>query len=75
VLVFVKVKIASADALIAKHSVGRGELGHDQAASAEVLDEAAEDGVGDSGHGGEDGGGRDADVAYAERCGKVSGRV
>ena len=35
---------------------GRGE-------HAGVFDEAAEDGVGDAGHGGEDGGGRDADAA------------
>jgi hypothetical protein len=65
-LVFVKVEITPADALVAQHAVGRGELGHDQSASAEVLDEAAEDGIGYSGHRGEDGGGGDADVAYAE---------
>ena len=56
-------QVATADALVAQHAVGRSELGHDQAASAQVLDEAAEDGVGDAGHGGEDGGGGDADVA------------
>src|ERR1700731_3230195 len=73
-LVLIKVKVASADALVAQNAIGRGELGHDQPASPEVLDEAAKDGVGDSGHGGQDGGGRDADVAYRERCGKESGR-
>jgi len=57
VLVFVEVEVASADSLVAEEAVGGGELGHDQAASAEVFDEAAEDGVGDTGHGGEDGGG------------------
>ena len=69
-LVFIEVQVASADALVAEHAVGGGELGHDQAASAEILDEAAEDGVGDAGHGGEDGGGRDADVANGEGSGK-----
>src|SRR5208283_5930090 len=62
VFVFVEVKVASADALVAQHTVGRGELGHDQAASAKALDEAAEDGVGDAGHGREHGGGGDRNV-------------
>ena len=69
-LVFVEVQVASANALIAEDAVGGGELGHDQAASAEIFDEAAEDGVGDSGHRGQDGGGRDADVAYGEGRGE-----
>src|SRR5690349_14698477 len=47
----------------AQDAVGRGELGHDESASAEVADEAAEDGVGDSSHGSEHGGRRDRDSA------------
>src|SRR6266478_3308501 len=62
-LVFVEVQIASADTLVAEHAVGRGELGHNQPASAEILDEAAKDGVGDAGHGSEHGGGGDSDPA------------
>ena len=31
-----------------------GELGHDQAAAAQIADEAAKHGVGYAGHGGED---------------------
>ena len=61
VLVFIEVEIALGLLIfLAEHAVGRGELGHDQAASAQVADEAAEDGVGDAGHGREDGRGRDA---------------
>jgi hypothetical protein len=60
VLVFIEMQIAlGLLILLAQHAVGRGELGHDQAASAEVADEAAEDGVGDAGHGSEHGGGSD----------------
>ena len=63
-LVFVEMEIALGLLIfLAEDAVGRGELGHDQAASAKVADEAAEDGVGDAGHGGEDGGGGDGDVA------------
>src|SRR5208283_3552186 len=69
-LVFIKVKVASADALVAQDAVGRSELGHDQPASAQVFDEAAEDGIGDSGHGSQHGGGSDADVADLEACRK-----
>jgi hypothetical protein len=56
-------KVSSADALVAQHTVSRGELGHDQAASAKALDEAAEDSVGDARHGREHSGGGDRDVA------------
>ena len=38
-------------------AVRAGELGHDEAAAAQVADEAAEHGVGDAGHGRENGGG------------------
>jgi hypothetical protein len=69
-LVFIEMEVASANALIAEDAVGGGEFGHDQAASAEILDEAAEDGVGDSGHRGKHGGGSDADVADGEGSGE-----
>ena len=49
-------------------AVGRGELGHHESASAEVADEAAEDGVGDAGHGRKHRGGTDFDSA--ERYGR-----
>ena len=64
VLVFVEVEIALGLLIfLAQNSVGRGELGHDETASAEVADEAAEDGVGDAGHGREDSGWGDCDRA------------
>src|ERR1035441_4457127 len=66
-LVFVEVEIAfGLLVFFAEHAVSRGELGHDQAASAEVANEAAEDGIGDSGHGGQDRGGGDGDGADRE---------
>src|ERR1035441_2240450 len=49
--------------LVPDDAVGRGELGHHESAAAEITDEAAEDGVGDSGHGRENGGGTDFDGA------------
>ena len=64
VFVFVEVEIAlSLLIFFAEHTVSRGELSHDQAASAQVANEAAEDGVGDAGHGGEDRRGGDGDGA------------
>jgi hypothetical protein len=48
---------------VADDAVGGGELGHHEAASAEIANEAAEDGVGDSSHGREHGGGTDFDGA------------
>src|ERR1700680_5276105 len=69
-LVFVEVQVAFGLLIfLAEYTVGRGELGHDQAASAEVADEAAEDSVGPSGHGGEDGCGVDVDGAVRETLG------
>src|SRR5260370_20592849 len=54
-LVFVEMQVTFGFlVLLAEHAVGRGELGHDQAAAAQVADEAAEDGVGDAGHGSQD---------------------
>jgi len=55
-------------------AVGGGELGHHQPASAEIADEAAENGVGNAGHGREDGGGTDFDVAERERGGDAGVR-
>jgi hypothetical protein len=55
-------KIAAPNAQVAQDAVSRGELGHDQAASAKVLDKAAEDGVGDPGHGRKHGGRSEANV-------------
>src|SRR6266446_3779303 len=61
-LVLVEMKVASPNAQVAQNAVSRGELGHDQAASTKVLDEAAEDGVSYAGHGGKHGGRSDADI-------------
>ena len=65
-LVFVEVEIALGFLIfLAEDSVGRGELGHNQAASAEIANEATEDGVSNAGHGGEDrsrGNGHGADL-------------
>ena len=55
--------------LVADDAVGRGELGHHESAAAEIADEAAEDGVGDSGHGCEHRCGTDFDSAERDRCG------
>ncbi len=52
-------------------AVGAGELGHDQAAAAEIADEAAEDGIGHAGHGREHGGGREGYRADRKLCGKI----
>jgi len=53
VLVFVEVKIALGFFVFgAEDPVGGGEFSHDEAAASEVADEAAEDSIGDSGHGG-----------------------
>ena len=63
-------KVASPNAKVAQDAVSRSELGHDQAASAQVLDEAAEDGVGYAGHGRKHGGRSDADIPDLHRLGK-----
>src|SRR5271163_1048697 len=67
-------KVASADTRISQQAIGRGEFGHDQSASPKILDEAAEDGVGDSGHGRQHGRRRDTNVADAERLRKRARR-
>ncbi len=59
---------------VADDAVGGGELGHHEAASAEIADEAAEDGVGDAGHGREDGGGTDFDCAEGYGRGDAGAR-
>ena len=53
--------------LVAHDAVGRGELGHHQAAAAQVADEAAEHGVGYASHGREHGRRTDFDSARATR--------
>src|SRR5262252_7645552 len=64
--VLVEVQVSSANALVAEQTVGRGELGHDQAASPELLDEAAKHGVRDAGHGRQDCGGTNFDCPDVE---------
>ena len=59
--------------LVADDAVGRGELGHHQAAAAEVADEAAEDRVGDAGHGRQHGRGTNFDAT--ERDGRGHARA
>jgi hypothetical protein len=49
----------------ADHAVRTGELGHEQAESALIANEAPENVIGDTGHGRQDGGGTDGDVTYA----------
>ena len=60
-----------AAAVGADNAVRTGEFGHDETATALITHEAAEDGVGDAGHGGEHGGGGDDgitdDVAFGKR--------
>src|ERR1700674_1085957 len=72
-LVFIEMKVASPNAQVAQDAVSRGELGHDQAASAKILDEAAEDGVGDAGHGSKHRGGSDAYVPNLQNRRKQCG--
>ena len=63
-LVFVKMQIALSFLIfLTQNTIGRGELGHDQPASAQVADEAAEDSVGHAGHGREHGGRSDFHAA------------
>ena len=50
-LVVVEVQIALGFLVLsAEDAVGRSELGHDQPAATQVANEAAEDGIGDTGH-------------------------
>src|SRR5207253_11065549 len=53
----------------AEDAIRRGELGHDEPASAKITDESPEDGVGYARHGGEDGSGRDGHSAEANGLG------
>ncbi len=63
-LVFIEMEIAlGLLVLLAEYAVGRGELGHDEAASAQVADEAAENRIRDAGHGSEHGRRGDLDAA------------
>ena len=60
-----------AAAVGADNAVRTGEFGHYEAATALITHEAAEDGVGDAGHGGEHGGGGDHGVADQVAFGKL----
>ena len=63
-LVFVKMQVALGFLVLgAKYAVGRCELGHDQAAAAEIANESAKDRVGHAGHGSKHRGGRNCDGA------------
>src|SRR5579872_981729 len=63
-LVFVKVEVALGLLIfLPQNAVRRSELGHDQAASAQVADEASEDGVRHPGHRREDRRGGNRDIA------------
>src|SRR5271157_2579518 len=63
-LVLVEVEIALGLLVFrTEHAIGRGELGHDQAASAEVANEAPKDGVGNARHRSQDRCGSDLDIA------------
>src|SRR5450755_3740375 len=69
-LVLVEVEIAAANPQVAEHAVGGGEFGHDQAASAKMLDEAAKNRVGDARHRSEHRRRGNRHVTDAERAGK-----
>jgi len=69
-LVFLKIKIAQSFGGAARDAFGRSELGHEQTAATEAANDAAKEGVGDTGHGRQDGGGGDGQVANFEGCGK-----
>ena len=62
-LVFLEVEVAKSFFSAASDAFGAGELGHQEAAVAEATDDAAEERIGDSGHGGEDGARADGEVA------------
>ena len=64
--VVVEVEIVQSAGGIAREAFGAGEFGHDKAAAAEPADYAAENGVGDAGHGSEDGGRANGAVANCE---------
>ncbi len=53
------------------YAMRAGEFGHHQSAAALVADQAAENGVGNAGHGRQHGRGRDADAADAEFTGET----
>src|ERR1700722_6742258 len=48
------------------HSVRAGEFGHNETTSAQIADEAPENCIGYPSHGGQDGRGRDGDVANGD---------
>jgi hypothetical protein len=72
-LIFVEMQIALGLLVFGpKYAVRGSELSHDQAASAEVANKAAENGVGNAGHRGEHSSGRDLDGADLEKVGNGS---
>ena len=74
-LVFVEVQVALCLFVLgAQDAIGRGELGHDQAAAAQVANEAAEDGVRDASHGSKDGRGTDLDRANLQQLWNARGQ-
>ena len=69
-LVLIKVEIALGLLVLrTEHAIGRGELGHDQAASAEVANESPKDGVGNARHRSQNGRGSDLDIADRQSVG------
>src|SRR6185437_6591379 len=67
-LVFVKMQIAfGLLVFFAQHSVGGGEFGHDESASAQIANKAAEDRVSYASHRGEDSSGGDLHIADQQR--------
>src|SRR5271156_6001086 len=78
-LVFVEVQVSLGLLVLRpKHTVGRGELGHDQAASPEIANEAAKDRVRNARHGSQDCRGSNLKIAdhhpIRHTCGSDDGR-
>src|SRR5262249_53808301 len=63
VLVFLEIQIAKRFGGAARDALGAGELRHEQTAAAQAADDAAEKRVRHPGHGREDRGGRDRQIA------------
>src|SRR6202035_2759277 len=75
-LVLIEMQIALALLIFRpKHPVGRGELGHDQAASAEIANEAPKHGVRDARHRSQDGRGFNRNISDHDLCRHDSNRT
>src|SRR5580704_622405 len=70
VLIFLEIEIAQCFGGAAGDAFGAGELRHEQAATAETANDAAEKRVRHASHGGKNRGGADGQVANLERCWK-----